>query len=76
MTLYLRAGGGDETVFRYREDDGIGAFYWSDEGFGYAIGANADRALLLRLMEIVYRQTAPDGARAKLPPAPGQASWL
>jgi hypothetical protein len=33
-----------------------------DEGFGYAIGANADRALLLWLAEIVYRQTAPDGA--------------
>ena len=75
MTLYLRAGGGDETVFRYREDDGIGAFYWSDEGFGYAIGANADRALLLpRRRPSTGRP--PDGARAKLPPAPGKASWL
>ena len=33
-------------------------------------------ALLLRLTEIAYRQTAPDGARAKLPPAPGKASGL
>ncbi len=72
MTLYLRAAGGDETVFRYREDDGIGAFYWSDEGFGYVIAGKAD--LLLRLAEIVYRQTAPDGAGAKVLPATGKAS--
>ena len=58
----LRVDVGGESAFRDREDDGIGAFYWLDEGFGYAIGANADRALLLRLAEIVYRQTAPDGA--------------
>jgi hypothetical protein len=46
------------------------------KSFGYTIGANAARALLLRLMEIAYQQTAPDGARAKLPPAPGKASGL
>ena len=74
LTLYLRAGVGGETAFRFHEEGGIGAFYWSDEGFGYAIAAKADRDLLLRIAEIVYQQTSPDGAKAKLPPAPGKPS--
>ncbi|HKM69773.1 MAG TPA: anti-sigma factor [Stellaceae bacterium] len=74
LTLYLRVGIGGETAFRYHEEGGIGAFYWSDEGFGYAIAAKADRDLLLRVAELVYRQTSPDGARAKIPPPPGKAS--
>src|SRR6516165_4970628 len=74
LTLYLRSGIGDETAFRYHEEGGIGAFYWSDEGFGYAIAARADRNLLLRIAEIVYRQTSPEGARAKIPPARGKPS--
>jgi hypothetical protein len=37
------------------------------------IAAKADSDLL-RIAEIVYRQTTPDGARAKLPPAPGKPS--
>ena len=74
LTLYLRTGVGGETAFRYHEDGGIGAFYWSDEGFGYAIAAKADRDLLLRIAEIVYQQTSPDGAKAKLPPVPGKPS--
>jgi anti-sigma factor RsiW len=74
LTLYLRAGVGGETAFRYHEEGGIGAFYWSDEGFGYAIAAKADRAVLLRIAEIVYQQTAPDGGKAKTPPASEKAS--
>ena len=74
LTLYLRTGVGGETAFRYHEEGGIGAFYWSDEGFGYAIAAKADRNLLLRIAEIVYQQTSPDGAGAKIPPAPGKPS--
>ena len=74
LTLYLRTGIGGETAFRYHEEGGIGAFYWSDEGFGYAIAAKADRDLLLRIAEIVYQQTSPDGAKAKIPPAPGKPS--
>jgi anti-sigma factor RsiW len=74
LTLYLRTGVGGETAFRYHEEGGIGAFYWSDEGFGYAIAAKADRALLLRIAKLVYRQTSPDGARAKIPPPPEKAS--
>src|SRR5271166_1705485 len=74
LTLYLRTGVGGETAFRYHEEGGIGAFYWSDEGFGYAIAAKTDRDLLLRIAEIVYQQTSPDGAKAKIPPAPGKPS--
>src|SRR6516162_7384334 len=74
LTLYLRAGVGDETAFRYHEEGGVGAFYWSDDGFGYAIAAKADRDLLLRIAELVYRQTSPDGAKAKIPPPPGKPS--
>jgi anti-sigma factor RsiW len=74
VTLYLRAGVGGETAFRYHQEGGIGAFYWSDEGFGYAITAKADRDLLLRIAEIVYQQTSPGGAKAKIPPAPGKPS--
>jgi anti-sigma factor RsiW len=74
LTLYLRAGVGGETAFRYHEEGGVGAFYWSDEGFGYAIAAKADRGLLLHIAELVYQQTTPDGAKAKIPPAPGKPS--
>jgi len=74
LTLYLRTGIGGETAFRFHEEGGIGALYWSDEGFGYAIAAKADRELLLRIAEIVYQQTSPDGAKAKIPPAPGKPS--
>lgn len=74
VTLYLRTGIGGETAFRYSEENGVGAFYWSDQGFGYALAAKADRDLLLRLSEIVYRQMSAEGAKAKIPPKPGKAS--
>jgi anti-sigma factor RsiW len=74
VTLYVRTGIGAETAFRYSEDKGIGAFYWSDQGFGYALAAKADRNLLLRLSEIVYQQMSADGAKAKIPPKPGKPS--
>jgi len=76
----LRRGGG-ESAFRDREDDGIGAFYWSDEGFGYAIGANADRALLLPLAETVLpadRRMVPEPSfrRHQGRPAGFDHGWL
>jgi len=71
---YLSADFSGETEFEYREENGIGAFYWADDGLAYAIAAKADRGLLLRIAEIVYHQTAPDGAKAKLPPASGKPS--
>ncbi len=74
LTLYLRSGVDGETAFRYREDAGIGAFYWSDQGFGYALAAKADRAVLMRIAETVYRQTTGDAGKAKIPTAPGKSS--
>jgi len=63
-----------ETEFEFREQNGISAFYWVDDGLAYAIAANIPRDRLLKLAEIVYQQNSPDDAKAKLPPAPGKAS--
>jgi anti-sigma factor RsiW len=71
---YLVVDVAGETEFQFREQNGISAFYWVDDGLAYAIAANAPRDLLLKVAEIVYRQNSPDGAKAKLPPAPGKAS--
>jgi anti-sigma factor RsiW len=63
-----------ETEFQFREQNGISAFYWVDDGLAYAIAANVPRGPLLKIAEIVYQQNSSDGAKAKLPPAPGKAS--
>jgi anti-sigma factor RsiW len=64
----------EETEFQFREQNGVSAFYWVDDGLAYAIAANTPRDLLLKVAEIVYEQNSPDGAKAKLPAAPGKAS--
>lgn len=71
LSCYLLAvtDGGD-TEFKFREQDGTSAFYWVDDGLAYAIAANAERDLLLKVAEIVYWQNSPDGASAKIPPIP------
>jgi anti-sigma factor RsiW len=71
---YISADVSGETEFKYREQNGISAFYWVEDGLAYAITANADRDLLLKVAEIVYQQTSPDAAKAKIPPAPGKPS--
>jgi anti-sigma factor RsiW len=71
---YLSVDVGGETEFQYREQNGISAFYWADDGLAYAIVGNADRDLLLKVAELVYQQNSPDGAGAKLPPISGKAS--
>jgi anti-sigma factor RsiW len=71
---YLPADGARETEFQYREQNGVGAFYWVDDGLAYAIAANADRQLLLKVAEIIYKQNSPDGDKAKPPPEPGKPS--
>jgi anti-sigma factor RsiW len=58
LTLYLRTGeGSGRTAFRYIDEGGIGAFYWLDDGCGYAVSGAADRQSLLRVAELVYEQT-------------------
>jgi anti-sigma factor RsiW len=71
---YLSTVFSGETEFEYREQNGIGAFYWAEDGLAYAIAANADRHFLLRAAEIVYRQTSLDAAKGKTSPNPGKAS--
>jgi len=71
---YLVVDVGGTTEFQFREQNGISAFYWVEDGLAYAIAANAPRNLLLKVAEIVYQQNSHDGAKAKLPPAPGQPS--
>jgi anti-sigma factor RsiW len=71
---YLSVDFAGETEFKYREQNGISAFYWVDDGLAYAITANAPRGLLLKVAEIVYQQNSPDGAKPKIPTAPGKPS--
>jgi len=71
---YLVVDAAEETEFQFREQNGISAFYWVDDGLAYAIAANAPRDQLLKVARIVYEQNSSDGAKAKLPPAPGKAS--
>jgi len=71
---YLVVDVSGETEFQFRERNGISAFYWVDDGLAYAIAANAPRDLLLKVAEAVYQQNSVEGAKAKLPPAPGKAS--
>ena len=76
LTLYERADSAGETAFRYTEENGIGAFYWSDRDFGYALTAKAERAELMKIAEIVYRQLSSQSAKPKAPPpgVPGKRS--
>ena len=63
-----------ETEFKYRGENGVGMFYWVDDGLAYAIAASSPSELLLKVAEIVYQQNSPDGAKEKLPPPPGKPS--
>ena len=71
---YLPVEGRGETEFQYREQNGVGAFYWVDDGLAYAIAANADRAVLLKVAEIIYKQNSTNGGQDKPPPPPGKPS--
>jgi anti-sigma factor RsiW len=71
---YVAVDVGGKTEFQYREQNGISAFYWIEDGLAYAIAANAGRSLLHKVAEMVYQVNSPDGAKAKIPPASGKAS--
>ena len=71
---FLSADVGGESEFKYREQNGVGAFYWVEDGLAYAIAGNADRELLLKVADIVYRQNSPDAGKAKIPPLPDNPS--
>jgi hypothetical protein len=40
------------------------------------MAAKADLDPLLRIAELVYQQTSPGGAGAKVPPAPRKRNWV
>jgi anti-sigma factor RsiW len=71
---YLVVDVAGETKFQFREQNGVSAFYWVEDGLAYAIAANAPRGLLLKVAEIIYKQNSPDGAKAKLLLPPGKPS--
>jgi anti-sigma factor RsiW len=49
LTCYcLVADVAGETEFQFREQNGVSAFYWVEDGLAYAIAANAPRGLLLK----------------------------
>jgi anti-sigma factor RsiW len=60
MTVYLRPGDGKSggAEFRYAEANGVGAFWWSDDGLGYAVSGPADRQKLLQAAEAIHAQVA------------------
>lgn len=55
MTLYVRAGSGAETAFRFQESGDTATFAWIDQGFGFALTAPTDRAKLLPIAEAIYQ---------------------
>ena len=65
--------GAGKPEFQFRDQNGVSAFYWADDGLAYAIAANAPRDLLLKVAEVIYRQDS-EGTKAKLPPTPAKAS--
>ena len=59
ITLYLGAlngAGVDETAFRLYADGPVPAFYWLDQGFGYALSGSLGRDALLALATAVHQQ--------------------
>lgn len=58
ITLYIRSGFSEtqETAFQYREEAGIGTFYWVDRPFGYALSGALSRAELLKLATTLYAE--------------------
>jgi anti-sigma factor RsiW len=52
-------GGNTESAFRFAQQGDLNVFYWVDGPFGYALSAQADKQLLTRVSEIVYRQLTP-----------------
>lgn len=57
LTLYVRSGeGGGDTSFRFTGDGSAAAFYWVEDGFGYALTGETGREALLPAARAVYEQ--------------------
>jgi len=62
LTVYVRAGAPGETAFRFWQDGAVASFVWLDQGYGFAVSAEAGRDQLLPIAEAVY--TVLDGKAA------------
>ena len=61
LTLYVRtnAEASRESAFRYAQEKNVGVFYWVDQKLGYALSGEIERAELLRVANVVYKQLNP-----------------
>jgi anti-sigma factor RsiW len=61
ITLYvsLRDAESRDTAFRFSQEDKVAVFYWIDGKLGYALSGDMDRASLLAVANVVYRQLNP-----------------
>lgn len=61
ITLYVSQRDAEprDTAFRFSQEDKVAVFYWIDGKLGYALSAEMDRARLLSVATVVYRQLNP-----------------
>jgi len=59
ITLYVSVRDAEPTAFRFSQEDKVAVFYWIDGKLGYALSAEMDRARLLAVATVVYRQLNP-----------------
>ncbi len=61
VTLYVSRRDAEprDTAFRFSQEDKVAVFYWIDGKLGYALSAEMDRAHLLTVATVVYRQLNP-----------------
>ena len=60
LTLYVEPNRtGEETAFRFVEQDDIAAFYWKDGPLAYALIGRTEREQLLGLARTTYQQINP-----------------
>jgi len=61
ITLYVSVRDAEprDTAFRFSQEDKVAVFYWIDGKLGYALSGEMDRASLLAVAGVVYRQINP-----------------
>ena len=61
LTLYVSAQKreGNDTAFRFSQEDRISVFYWIDRHYGYALSGEIGRDALLAVANTVYKQLNP-----------------
>jgi anti-sigma factor RsiW len=61
ITLYISVRDTEprDTAFHFSQEDKVAVFYWIDGKLGYALSAEMDRARLLTVATVVYRQLNP-----------------